>query len=123
MNSIVSKNGNVTIPANVCKKLGLTVGTSMEFTAVEGRLVGVKMTGNDVFKSWRGRGQLPEGLDQQSYTHATRTLIPDEPRVKKASTRYQKASSKTSPKDSPKAAAKRVQSASKMRRVRKSKAA
>ncbi len=54
------------------EKLGLLPGTVLEFAAVNGKLVGRKKVGEDVFKKWRGRGHLPGGMNVDEYLRRTR---------------------------------------------------
>ena len=46
---------------------GLRPGTSLDFQAEGGRLVGTKTVNEDVFRKWRGRGRLPEGMSVDAY--------------------------------------------------------
>ena len=59
---MVSEKGQVTIPKALRDRLGLRAGTSLEFQAEGGRLVATKALDEDVFRKWRGRGRLPEGM-------------------------------------------------------------
>ena len=57
MTAIVSEKGQVTIPKAVRDKLGLAPGTVLEFEATNGKIIGTKMTKDNVFRQWRGRGK------------------------------------------------------------------
>ena len=57
MTAIVSEKGQVTIPKAVRDKLGLSPGTVLEFEAANGKIIGTKMTKDNVFRQWRGRGK------------------------------------------------------------------
>ncbi len=67
MKSAVSEKGQVTIPKPVRDRLGLRPGSSIEFRAENGRLVGSKSVPEDVFRKWRGRGRLPSGMTVDTY--------------------------------------------------------
>jgi antitoxin PrlF len=67
MKSLVSEKGQVTIPKALRDRLGLRPGTSLDFQAEGGRLVGTKTINEDVFRKWRGRGRLPEGMSVDTY--------------------------------------------------------
>jgi antitoxin PrlF len=67
MKSLVSEKGQVTIPKALRDRLGLRPGTSLDFQAEGGRLVGTKTINEDVFRKWRGRGRLPEGMSVDAY--------------------------------------------------------
>jgi antitoxin PrlF len=67
MKAIVSQKGQVTIPKAVRNRLGIKPGTVLDFSAEEGRLVGVKEQTEDAFARWRGRGHLPGGLTVDEY--------------------------------------------------------
>jgi len=72
MNSSVSEKGQVTIPKAIRDRLGLRPGTVIEFRAENGRLIGTKAVAEDVFRKWRGRGQLPGGLSVDAYLRRAR---------------------------------------------------
>jgi AbrB family looped-hinge helix DNA binding protein len=67
MKSVVSEKGQVTIPKALRDRLGLRAGTSLDFQAEGGRLVATKAIDEDVFRKWRGRGRLPDGLSVDDY--------------------------------------------------------
>ena len=67
MKAIVSQKGQITIPKICREKLGLRPGTVLDFEATEGKLVGIKTQGEDVFKKWRGRGRIPGNLNVDAY--------------------------------------------------------
>lgn len=72
MKSVVSEKGQVTIPKALRDRLGLRAGTTLEFSASEGKLVGVKATARDPFGAWRGRGKLPGGMSVDAYLSKVR---------------------------------------------------
>jgi AbrB family looped-hinge helix DNA binding protein len=72
MTSIVSEKGQVTIPKTVRDDLGLEPGTVVDFKVVNGKLVGSKKVGQDVFAKWRGRGKLPGKMSVDQYLRRTR---------------------------------------------------
>jgi AbrB family looped-hinge helix DNA binding protein len=67
MKSTLSEKGQVTIPKAVRAQLGLQPGTEIEFRAESGQLIGRKVTAEDPFRKWRGRGSLPKGLSVDDY--------------------------------------------------------
>ena len=67
MKAIISQKGQVTIPKGCRDKLGLHQGTVLEFEAVDGKLVAVKIPAEDVIEKWRGKGALPGNLDVDDY--------------------------------------------------------
>jgi len=72
MKSIVSQRGQVTIPKFCRDKLGLIPGVVLDFEAVDGVLVARKSQPEDIFRKWRGTGQLPAGLSVDEYLARTR---------------------------------------------------
>ena len=72
MKSTVSEKGQITIPQSVRKALGLRPGTVIEITAQAGELIGKKVSVEDVFVKWRGRGVLPQGLSVDAYLERAR---------------------------------------------------
>lgn len=72
MKSIVSEKGQVTIPKLVRHKLGLVPGSSLEWEAAGGQLVGRKRVEQDVFSKWRGRGKLPGKMNVDQYLKVVR---------------------------------------------------
>jgi antitoxin PrlF len=72
MDAILSEKGQITIPKTVREKLGLLPGVVLEFDAVNGKLVARKKVSHDVFKKWRGKGNLPKGMTVDSYLKRTR---------------------------------------------------
>ena len=72
MKSVVSEKGQVTIPKALRDRLGLRAGTALEFEAEGGALVARKADPVDVFRKWRGRGQLPGGLTVDRHLRRTR---------------------------------------------------
>lgn len=72
MKTIISEKGQITIPKSVRKPLGLRPGTVIEIRAEAGEFVGRKITSEDVFVKWRGRGALPLGLSVDAYLERAR---------------------------------------------------
>ncbi len=72
MKAIVSEKGQVTIPKELRVKLGLRPGTVLEFTAIEGKLVGTKTDASDAFSRWAGKGKLPANLGVDDYLRLIR---------------------------------------------------
>ena len=54
MNAVVAERGRVTIPKPLRDRLGLTPHTVLEFTAENGRLIGVKRNPADPVSRVRG---------------------------------------------------------------------
>ena len=67
MKSIVSQKGQVTIPKGCRDKLGLSAGTTLDFEAIDGVLVGRKVKEEDLFHKWSGRGTHPGGQCVDDY--------------------------------------------------------
>ena len=72
MKSTISEKGQITIPKAVRKALGLRPGTVIEIRAQAGEFVGKKVSAEDVFAKWRGRGALPQGLSVDEYLDRAR---------------------------------------------------
>lgn len=72
MKSTVSEKGQITIPKSVRTALGLRPGTVIEIRAHAGDLIGKKVSVEDVFVKWRGRGALPKGLSVDAYLERAR---------------------------------------------------
>ena len=72
MTAVLSEKGQITIPKTVRDKLGLLPGVVLEFDAVNGKLVARKKVARDVFKKWRGKGNLPKGMSVDSYLKRAR---------------------------------------------------
>jgi antitoxin PrlF len=73
MKAVVSEKGQVTIPKACRDRLGLHPGSVLEFETRDGKLIAVKQQApEDVFRKWRGRGSLPEGLRVDEYIDRVR---------------------------------------------------
>ena len=72
MTTVLSEKGQITIPKPVREKLGLHPGAVLDFQAINGKLVGRKKLARDVFRKWRGKGNLPKGLAVDAYLKRTR---------------------------------------------------
>ena len=72
MKATVSQNGQVTIPKAIRDNLGLRPGTILDFSAVEGKLIGVKKDQEDRIGRWLGKGALPGRLSVDDYLHRVR---------------------------------------------------
>lgn len=72
MKATISEKGQVTVPKACRDRLGLRVGTVIDFEAVGGKLVGVKRVSEDVFRKWRGKGRLPGGVGVDAYLSRAR---------------------------------------------------
>ena len=72
MTTTLSTKGQVTIPKNIRIKLGLTPGTVLTITAINGKLVAEKAGTMDACGKWRGAGRLPHGVGVDEYLRRTR---------------------------------------------------
>ncbi|MBN2444216.1 MAG: AbrB/MazE/SpoVT family DNA-binding domain-containing protein [Spirochaetales bacterium] len=72
MKTIVSEKGQITIPKDIRDKMGIKPGTILEIDIQEGKIIAVKKQTVDVFKKWRGKGKLPEGISVDEYLHKAR---------------------------------------------------
>lgn len=72
MKSVVSEKGQVTIPKPLRARLGIRAGTTIEFSAEGGKLIGTKTATDDPFRKWRGRGKLPGRLSVDEYLSQSR---------------------------------------------------
>lgn len=72
MKTTLSEKGQITIPKSVRNALGLRPGTVIEIRAHAGEFIGKKLSVEDVFVKWRGRGTLPKGLSVDAYLERTR---------------------------------------------------
>jgi len=72
MKSTVSEKGQVTIPKRLRDKLGIRPGTVLDFDEEQGRLVARKQSEIDTIRKWRGRGELPGGMDVDEYLTRSR---------------------------------------------------
>jgi len=74
MKSVVSRDGRITIPKVLRRRLGIVPGTVLAFSDEEGRLVAVRESREDAFARWRGRGRLPNHLTVDEYLGIVRGL-------------------------------------------------
>ncbi len=72
MKAIVSEKGQVTIPKACRDRLGLHRGSVLDFEARDGKLIAVKREPEDVFRKWRGKARLPDGLTVDQYLDTIR---------------------------------------------------
>jgi len=72
MKAILSQKGQVTVPKACRTKLGLKPGMELDFEAVQGVLIVRKVQNEDVFRKWRGKGQLPGGRTVDKYLEGIR---------------------------------------------------
>ncbi len=72
MNCIISEKGQVTIPKKLRDQLGLTNGTVLHFETDHGKLIATKEIPQDIFRKWRGKGQLPGKLSVDDFLKKTR---------------------------------------------------
>jgi len=62
--SAISQKGQITIPKDLRERLGLTIGTVIEFSSENGRLVATRVVQKNPFARWVGRGSLPMSTDE-----------------------------------------------------------
>jgi AbrB family looped-hinge helix DNA binding protein len=67
MNAILSEKGQITIPKSLRDSLGLQPGVVLDFTEESGRLVARKLSREDPFEKWRGKGRLPASRTVDGY--------------------------------------------------------
>jgi hypothetical protein len=67
MTAIVTKDGQLPLPRELCEQLDLAPGQALEIHSENGLLVAWKKSPNDPFEKWRGRGQLPAGKSADDY--------------------------------------------------------
>jgi antitoxin PrlF len=72
MKTTVSEKGQVTIPKALRDRLGLRPGTTLDFNAIEGKLIGVKKEQDDRIGKWLGKGTLPGGRTVDDYLRRVR---------------------------------------------------
>ena len=67
MTAVVTKDGQLPLPHELCEKLGWAAGQTVEVCSENGLLVAWKKSSDDPFEKWRGRGQLPDGKNADEY--------------------------------------------------------
>jgi bifunctional DNA-binding transcriptional regulator/antitoxin component of YhaV-PrlF toxin-antitoxin module len=72
MTAVVTKDGQLPLPRELCEQLGLAPGQALELHSETGLLVAWKKSASDPFEKWRGRGQLPKGQNTDDYLRLTR---------------------------------------------------
>jgi bifunctional DNA-binding transcriptional regulator/antitoxin component of YhaV-PrlF toxin-antitoxin module len=72
MTAVVTNDGQLPLPPEVCEQLGLTPGQTLEIHTENGLLVAWKKSANDPYEKWRGRGRLPAGKDADDYLRLIR---------------------------------------------------
>ena len=72
MTAVVTKDGQLPLPRELCEQLGLAPGQALEICSDRGLLVAWKKSANDPFEKWRGRGQLPMGENADEYLRLIR---------------------------------------------------
>jgi len=72
MTAVVTKDGQLPLPRELCEQLGLAPGQALEICSENGLLVAWKKSANDPFEKWRGRGQLPMGKNADEYLRLIR---------------------------------------------------
>ncbi len=72
VNVVISQDGCIKIPHELCEELGLEPGTVLEIKNQGGTLVAWKRTGPDMFEKWLGRGALPTGITSEDFLRQTR---------------------------------------------------
>jgi bifunctional DNA-binding transcriptional regulator/antitoxin component of YhaV-PrlF toxin-antitoxin module len=72
MTAVVTKDGQLPLPRELCEQLGLAPGQALEVHGENGLLVAWKKSADDPFERWRGRGQPPMGKDADEYLRLIR---------------------------------------------------
>jgi bifunctional DNA-binding transcriptional regulator/antitoxin component of YhaV-PrlF toxin-antitoxin module len=72
MTAVVTKDGQLPLPRELCEQLGLAPGQALEIQGESGLLVAWKKSANDPFEKWRGRGRLPLGKTADEYLRLIR---------------------------------------------------
>ena len=72
MTAVVTKDGQLPLPREVCEQLGLAPGQALEIHSENGLLMVWKKSANDPFEKWRGRGHLPTGTTAEDYLRLIR---------------------------------------------------
>ena len=67
MTAVVTKDGQLPLPRELCEQLGLEPGQTLEICGESGMLVAWKKSDIDPFEKWRGRGHLPTGKNADEY--------------------------------------------------------
>jgi bifunctional DNA-binding transcriptional regulator/antitoxin component of YhaV-PrlF toxin-antitoxin module len=69
---VVTKDGQLPLPREVCEQLGLTPGQTVELHSEGSLLLAWRKSADDPFEKWRGRGRLPAGQTADEYLRLTR---------------------------------------------------
>ncbi len=72
MTALVNADGQLTLPPEVCQRLGLKPGEALELQTEGSLLLAWKQSADDPFAKWRGRGQVPSGNSTDQYLQLTR---------------------------------------------------
>jgi len=72
MTAVVTKDGQLPLPGDLCERLGLTPGQAVEIHAANGLLLAWKKSATDPVEKWRGRGRLPAGTSADEYLRLIR---------------------------------------------------
>jgi len=72
MTALVTAEGQLTLPREVCERLGLVVGQSLEVETEGGLLLAWKKSDTDPFDKWRGAGRVPVGQSADEFLRLTR---------------------------------------------------
>ena len=72
MTAVLTEDGQLPLPRELCEQLGLAPGQALEICSESGRLVAWKKAASDPFEKWRGRGHLPTGTNGNEYLRLIR---------------------------------------------------
>ena len=72
MTAVVTKAGQLPLPAELSQQLGLLPCQTLEICVEGGRLVVWKKSPQDPFEKWCGRGHLPVGSETDGYLRLIR---------------------------------------------------
>ena len=72
MTAVITKDGQLPLPRDLCEQLGFVPGQALEIHSERGLLVAWKKSATDPFEKWRGRGHLPAGKSADEYLRLIR---------------------------------------------------
>lgn len=72
MTAVVTEDGQLPLPRELCEQLGLAPGQTLEVRSEGHLLVAWKKSGHDPFEKWRGRGVVATGSNADEYLRLTR---------------------------------------------------
>lgn len=67
MKSVISSKGQLTLPIEIRRLLGLDAGIAVEFFTKGNEVILRKSTDDSKVKKWRGKGKIPGGTSVDNY--------------------------------------------------------